>query len=429
MQSLNNDIILYLTKFLDNLSIWTLRQTCNLFLNKLPKLIFDIYSATKFGYLNLLKYANVNPWKFQLIETASEYNHLNILNWARGYKKSRILIPAAKKGHIDLFKWAWMKDDCCPFPDIFSAAVYSQNLDFLQWLHKIKCPWDYKVTVNLCKLNNYNILKWALTKKCQITPLCLNYAIKNNNLKMIKLLKKHNVDLLTGTYYASKYGNIELLKWMLNNNFPDGGEASVAAIKTNNVQILEYLHSNEYTIMPEICDFAAINCNINVLKWAVDNNFEIDKKEILDYITRNKRITLDDIKWCKNVGASWNDKFIFNIIFLNKLDVLEWAINEKCPCSFEKILEMASFMNKENIVLWILDKKPNITIKLLKNIKNKKIYDLILSKLDIEIHLKSNEDNFDYNSDSEFDSESSYTNDSETSDEEYYNDFNSESSD
>ena len=241
MQSLNNDIILYLTKFLDNLSIWTLRQTCNLFLNKLPKLTFDIYSATKFGHLKLLKYANVDPWKFQLIETASEYNHLDILNWARGYKKTRILIPAAKKGYIDLFKWAWTKDDCCPFPDIFSSAVYSQNLDFLKWLRKINCPWDYKVTINLCKLNNYDILKWALSKKCETTGLCLNYAIKHNNLKIIKLLKKYKTDLSNGTYYASKYGNLELLKWMLNNNFPDRGEASLAAIKTNNVEIYLFI--------------------------------------------------------------------------------------------------------------------------------------------------------------------------------------------
>ena len=110
-----------------------------------------------------------------------------------------------------------------------------------------------------------------------------------------------------------------------------------------------YFVQNGFTINDKICDLAASEGSLSILKWIRENGFSWDK-----YTCANAALNghLDILKWAHNNGCDWDWRTCQNAALNNYLDVLKWARKNGCDlCIFT--INSAADKGHFEIVNWL----------------------------------------------------------------------------
>lgn len=204
-------------------------------------------------------------------------------NWRPGFDYT-LFSTAAEKGHREIIVWA-IREECPGSEVVCAAAAQNNQFALLQWARGQRLPW--KNTLNeIARSGNIATMEWALANGCPWEPenLCL-HAVLGDSLSMLQWLRLKNCpwNPMIATACAGK-GNVEMLKWVLENGCPLPQEGvwnlASATIRTSNyhkaIALLQYLRTIGLSWDQKICEEALCSEKFQLLEWAMANSVPHD---------------------------------------------------------------------------------------------------------------------------------------------------------
>jgi hypothetical protein len=352
------------TNYLDNV-LWVSMEDC-----PFTELIF--YAAADVGNINIFRYLYYCFHKhlffndplicIQITDKLSLNGHLNILQW--WYKLYPISFTkssyqsAIEGGHLHILEWMTIlkiPEIGEGFSDYYRAiSSLSDNInkiDVLNWLyvngHELfdGCLYSIAAAYN----NDINILQWLLDNEC---PLDID-------------------DLLDLTETAANIGNIDILKWMLKNNLyldmhecainatigEDGCLNVLAWLLTDmrdywgqELYLTEIRETNNWGV--DLCYSAARLGLLNVLQWLIENGCPCNINMCIIYAIKNDYLVI--LKWATtHIDFSWNSDFCSQAAEIGYLGILQWLIENKCPYDIDTCVELAKESGHFHILRWL----------------------------------------------------------------------------
>jgi hypothetical protein len=126
--------------------------------------------AAKRGHLEVLKWARSNNchWDSWTCTIAARYGHLEVLKWARSNNcpwDKWVCASASDGGHLKVLQW--LKSQECPWDsETCMYAAYRGHLEVLRWARSNDCPWDEWTCINAAKHDRLEVLQWAIEHGC-----------------------------------------------------------------------------------------------------------------------------------------------------------------------------------------------------------------------------------------------------------------------
>lgn len=122
----------------------------------------------------------------------------------------------------------------------------SNDLMRMKWLNEIGCPYPKRLWSGV--LNNLDNLKWLFDNipveilNLYKSPYTFQEAAKIGNIDLLKFLKENNVQCDTKTFHnATTEGNLNIIVWLKENKCPWNKSTYNRALKTNNNEIIRLL--------------------------------------------------------------------------------------------------------------------------------------------------------------------------------------------
>jgi len=111
--------------------------------------------------------------------------------------------------------------------------------------------------------------------------LIKKYARFGKLKNMIWLFKNNYISNCNYDYeltfaYAAEHGDLNILKWLLKNNFKGYSDTFAYAAENGNLDNMKWLLENNFEHDSLTFAYAAKNGNLDNMKWLLENNFEHD---------------------------------------------------------------------------------------------------------------------------------------------------------
>ena len=193
--------------------------------------------------------------------------------WGVG-AESEVCSTAAKFGHLNILKWAQMKDCGCDVYGCFRKAVFSGNLEIMQWMRN-EFPdnvWDESASNSAACGGCIATLQWLMTHGCPWveSQICFYAAMSGNEQMLTWLVKIGCVFDKWTVAGAAKRGHVKILQTLRLANIPSDEMACTFAAEGGYLDTLKWLRDVQSPWDAEVCNSAAENGYLHVLKWAFE---------------------------------------------------------------------------------------------------------------------------------------------------------------
>ncbi len=130
-----------------------------------------IRCAVKGGHFEVIQWAFANgyPAGDYAVNTMCELGHLDMFRWImeRGFPRiAKFLESAAERGHLHILKWAASDGFNAGTLKVLTAAVFGRQLEVVQWLRSIGCPWDVSISGMALVREDTRTLRWLMENGC-----------------------------------------------------------------------------------------------------------------------------------------------------------------------------------------------------------------------------------------------------------------------
>jgi len=232
------------------------------------------------------------------------------------------------KDYYKILKWLF-----------FNQKINDKHLDNIeQIIFTMPSPHNVIKSCDLLYSHFYicnNLNKYENTIKNHIS---FNNIIYYNDIEVIKWIVKKgfkiDVDIC---YYASLYNNYDILKWAVEEQNLTGKVSFDTIIHYAKLEVLQWCINKGFVIDIDICYYASIYNRYDILKWIIEEQNLIGNVSFID------------------------------IIFHDNLDMLKLCIDKGCVVDVD-IYYYASKYNSHNILKWIVEKQNLINSVSLKDI-------------------------------------------------------------
>jgi len=279
-------------------------------------MIYELYDDLLYTIITFLNEGET----YILFETSKQFNNV-IKN-----KKYSILkkIPTIKNilSSKTLTRWAFKKKD------------FKMNDNY---------------TYHASELNNFKMLKYLYKKGFKIHKFCSLCSIENNNIKMFLWVYKKTQAIDKNIFkYAINKKNIILIKWLIKNDyFPTYNDINIACL-VGDLNIVKILLDTGVFWNSDAYDYTCISGNLKILKYL----FEISHNDLskpwwtasccaiaAEY---NK---LHILKYLKKKGCPWDERTTRNALTNNNIEILKWALQNNCPINQDLIIVVQEMFN------------------------------------------------------------------------------------
>jgi hypothetical protein len=223
-------------------------------------------------------------------------------------------------------------------PNILCGAARGGNLELLQWcwenvdiLRKIiiNTCWSYSIYTCAIKSGNLNILKFLRENNWYWDSNICAKAAKYGNLEMLKWLRENGCDWDSYVYAkAAKNGYLEVLKWAHENGCKLDCEICEIAVENNHFEILKWAHENGCYLSFSCLVKAAENGNLEILKYIIETGYYPCGSFICNRAAANGHLNI--LKWYHENGYKWDDDTCACAAEYGHLEVLKWLRENGC---------------------------------------------------------------------------------------------------
>ena len=254
--------------------------------------IMFLIGPSKGGHLHVIEWAIAQGCHLDGFEWAACNNHLHVLEWVhskaeRGEGNDYRIDPlvydlAARKGHIEVMRWA--KDKGIPWSDrCWSEAAKAGRLESLRWLRENECPWDPREVCRYAAAGGHlDVLKWARENGADWDSKIFGCAAAGGHLGVLEWAKEKGCPFPDdkACLLAAKGGHLDCLIWLDRNGEAPKQGCIIAAIEEGHLEVVKWLISSgcSYVVgQAELfCWRAAINGHWEVHEWLKGKGFASD---------------------------------------------------------------------------------------------------------------------------------------------------------
>jgi len=305
------------------------------------------------------------PWDSSCFERAAEGGHLDLLKWL--VKHTEQTVPpsetwhaAAANGHLSILEWGHVEHNVKFDQTVWYSPALNNHLFILQWLWSVKYRPDSKAIYYAAQGGHLEILNWLTEMNCPLHSLAVYAAAEHGHLKTLQWLidkgDKQKRAICEVGLIAIRHGHLDVLKWwqqQCNNTFDtffnalvgpagsgyvdvvrfllaNGSKISDAvwrnAAEHGQVEVLALLRENQLSTTKGVCEKAAFNGHLNVLKWARAQNppFEWSENTCVNAAAYGE---LHVLKWLREHGCPWDSRVLVVASKNAATDIKEWAEN------------------------------------------------------------------------------------------------------
>lgn len=192
------------------------------------------------------------------------------------------------------------------YTELLKASAEHGNRALLIWAKTIGFPFNRYSSFPICEGaasgGQLEVLKWLKENDCPLGPSISPYAAFNGHLEVLKWLEQYsgraNCDIIQK---AAKGGRFEVLKWLYLNHYHLNKHTFFAAAEEGHLEILKWLIARGHR--PWIWDkstsrYAVLGGHLDVLKWLRENRCPWNKQECINE-AKNKG-HLEILEWIES---------------------------------------------------------------------------------------------------------------------------------
>ncbi len=217
---------------------------------------------------------------------------------------------------------------------------------------KLHVLWTWDTCALASFGGNVNIIKFCLNNGCKLKWICPFMAAKNNQLDTLKWLKINNCEFNDCVVaIAGLNGHCVVLEWLIQNGCEIDEDIISTAAVHGNINVLEVLKNNGCINYKVANEFAAAFGQINVLIWLKENGYTGDKRSCTEAAYGGQ---LNAIKWLLKNGFECNNYDVYDaVISEDHYHIFEWLIDNGYELDKHKICDLALSYQNANIIEWL----------------------------------------------------------------------------
>lgn len=244
---------------------------------------------------------------------------MELLEWFYKYHPkslSGICHTAIRYGSIKVLKWGIEHDYNFPGLYVFDDDDYSPTIEMLEWLKNNGDIGpghfgDYgenpdRLAENAASKGHLDVVKWLHNNNFGISDNVAKNAIMNNHLDVLYWYKEKNFPMTQTAIYAVQSGNIEILKWVLDNGAEMSAELCTEAAYSGYIDVLKWLRNNQCPWIDKlnntsitVCEAAILMGHMSIFCWTKNQQCECDDKLIQAIHYMDKRIDRHSTKYLR----------------------------------------------------------------------------------------------------------------------------------
>jgi hypothetical protein len=139
---------------------------------------------------------------------------------------------------------------------------------------------------------------------------------------------KYNDDTFSLCTIAATEGQLEVLKWLRENDFPWSERTCNVAAQGGHLEVLQWAHANGCPWDWETCRMAALRDHLEILQWARANDCPWDATTCSGAAEGGH---LKVLQWAHANGCPWDERTCSAVASSGHLEMLKWARANGCP--------------------------------------------------------------------------------------------------
>lgn len=205
-------------------------------------------------------------------------------------------------------------------------------------------------------LSRVERLEWAFSNRYICDTMTFFYvAGEFGNIEVLKWLRQNDYQWDRWTSVAAaRAGNFEILKWIMENGCPWGWTTYAAAAGIGRIDILRWLRYKGCPSNGGEFTNAARSGRLETLKWMHENPLANSVKWSEEAcIVAAQENHIEVLRWLRQHGCPWNKWVCTVAASRGHLEILKWAVAHGCRWDKEKCRSIASQNSHTHIVAWI----------------------------------------------------------------------------
>lgn len=192
-----------------------------------------------------------------------------------------------------------------------------------------------------CKHNCFAIIDWCVANGYVLKKGDFFHACNNKNTLMKLINYKKEKDWYKELYEgAAAYGNIELIEWIMNQNFNIvlGEKTLYEAAIGNHLDVVKWICEKGIPLYSDVTVGFSRSGNIEALEWCKLRGLVFSAQACANVCN------METLQWLRNNGCTCN------LSYKGELEMIQWAIENGCPYNKEECIRMANRGEKKDII-------------------------------------------------------------------------------
>ncbi|SNW62575.1 Ankyrin-repeat protein [Orpheovirus IHUMI-LCC2] len=255
---------------------------------------------------------------------------------AKDVLQEDVFIIAARYGRMDVMEWLLNPNDAVYDELKCKDFVYNVNGRSLLLVDTDEhCKYHEDTMAAATRYGNLDNLKWLYNIGCPLTASVFCHAAIHCNLDNLKWLHQNRCPWDKYLFYgAIRIGNIDNIKWLISNGYHercDHRYSFIIAIETNNVSLMTFIIDKFTVEMEEYFYEVAVDANsLNAIKLLADIRCPLQSNKRLNNLLI-ERNNLELFKCLYNIGYNYPYNIIFKYIYRIKLkckaEIIQWLLD------------------------------------------------------------------------------------------------------
>jgi hypothetical protein len=257
---------------------------------------------------------------------------------------------AFEKGNDSLVRFIFNQGIISGHP--IPNAVFYWNHKLAVWLRNNGIDIEYSYSIKLAiKCGNIKAVKWlynSLSISKEYYHL-MSLAIKYNMLEIVKFFNENSNCKALSTKYtiqASKYGHINILKYLHTEGYHTNDSCMLIACKEGHIDTVKWLHYNNlYIGSPEAINYAARGGHLEIVKFLSEYRMDGATDFAMDTAAENGH--LETVIWLhfNRTEGCTTDAIDLSSLY-GHLDVVEWLYNNRDEGASQNTIEFIGSTRK-----------------------------------------------------------------------------------
>ena len=289
-------------------------------------------------------------------------NNINLINYVLKYfpKINTHLLTKniIQNGDLNIIEYFYKTKLNHFYHKLINISFESNNLNVVKWFHN-NFKFNTHSVIKAIKTENINIIKYMLDNDFNCTKTAFEVACSTGNLDIIKLIHDYEFYFGCNSEYtlimnnAIVSNNNELVTYLYYNNYKFKNNSIIYAIHYSDLNMIKTIIDigyNIYTCYEDVYYNVALSGNLEMLKY-FKSMFEFNNNM---FYAAAKNGKLECLQWLKDNNCPYSSNTYIGAINNGNIHNLNWLKNNNCPLC-EGMYECAINLDNILVIDWLLN--------------------------------------------------------------------------